>query len=104
MSEILIKNYINGNVAISYDDGKKCLNEILKCLKSNEPLILNFDGVEYVITTFLNPIIGDLIIENGKDVMKSISIVNANENILDKIKLVKDGALLKREDLYEWYF
>lgn len=101
MSEILIKNYINGNVAISYDDGKKCLNEILNNLKNNEALTLNFEGIEYVITAFLNPVIGDLIIEKGADIMKSISIVNANENILNKIKLVKDGALLKREDLFE---
>ncbi|MGM9917622.1 STAS-like domain-containing protein [Anaerotignum sp.] len=102
MNVILIKNFISGDIAISYEDGKKCLREIITKLceiKDNEKIVLDFSGVEYVITAFLNPVIGDLIIEKGIDVMKSISIKNANEDIIKKIKLVKDGALLKREDL-----
>ena len=31
--------------------------------------------------------------------MKSIKIVNANKKTIEKIKMVKDGALLKREDI-----
>jgi len=49
----------------------------------------------------LNPIIGDLILERGNDVMQYIGIKNANDSIIQKIKLVKDGALMKREDLDE---
>ena len=33
--------------------------------------------------------------------MKRIGIKNANESIIKKIKLVKDGALVRREDLVE---
>ena len=33
--------------------------------------------------------------------MQYIGIKNANDSIIQKIKLVKDGALMKREDLDE---
>ena len=60
---------------------------------------LDFNGVNFVITAFLNPVIGDLILEKGNEVMKKIRIVNANDNIIQKIKMVKEGTLLKREDM-----
>ena len=31
--------------------------------------------------------------------MKHVKIENANANIIEKIKMVKDGALIKREDI-----
>ncbi len=102
MTIISIKKFISGDVAISYEEGKNCLDEILNKLNElteNEKIILDFEGVEYAITAFLNPVIGDLIIKKGDDVMKSIAIQNAKPDIVKKIKLVKDGALLKREDL-----
>lgn len=33
MNTILIKNYIEGNTAVSYDDGKKCQKDIIESLK-----------------------------------------------------------------------
>ncbi|MDO5813952.1 MAG: STAS-like domain-containing protein [Bacillota bacterium] len=99
--EIEITQYAQGDTAVSYDEGKKCYSEIKKCLNNNERIILNFKNVNYVITAFLNPIIGDLIMENGENVMNRIEIENANKDILNKIKIVKDGALLKRNDLDE---
>ena len=67
----------------------------------SENVILDFTGIDYVITAFLNPVIGDLILENGEDIMKKIDIKNANLSTIEKIKMVKDGALLKREDMEE---
>lgn len=96
---IKVREFINGNTAVSYEDGKKCYEEIVKRIDNNEDIILDFDGIDYVITAFLNPIIGDLILEKGVDIMKSINIVNANARTIEKIKMVKDGALLKREDM-----
>lgn len=96
---VLVKNYIEGDTAVSYDDGKKCLVDVLNGIENNEKVIIDFEGIDYVITAFLNPIIGDLILQKGEDVMKLIEIVNANQKTIDKIKMVKDGALMKREDL-----
>lgn len=101
MKKILMRQYINGDTAVSYEDGKKCQKDIIKELNRNEKVFLDFEGVTYVITAFLNPIIGDLILEKGDDVMKKIGIMNANESIIEKIKLVRDGALVRREDLEE---
>ena len=97
--ELLVKAYINGNTAVSYEDGQRCYEDILPYLNRGEKIILNFDGIEYVITAFLNPIIGDLILEKGIEIMKNIDIVNASQKTIEKIKMVKDGALLKREDM-----
>ena len=98
---VKIKTYIDGDTAISYKDGKKCQKDISEHLDHGAKVILDFTGVDYVITAFLNPIIGDLILERGNDVMQYIGIKNANDSIIQKLKLVKDGALMKREDLDE---
>lgn len=68
-------------------------------LEEKQKIVLDFSGIDYVITAFLNPIIGDFILQKGEDVMKSIQIVNANQRTINKIKLVKEGALIKREDM-----
>ena len=101
MKIILIRDYIGGDTAVSYEDGKKCQQDIIKVLDQGDKVNLDFSGIDYVITAFLNPIIGDLILERGDGVMKSIGIKDANESIVKKIKLVRDGALVKREDLDE---
>ena len=101
MKNILLNQYIDGDTAVSYEEGKKCQKDIIKYLDQGEKVDLDFSGINYFITAFLNPIIGDLILERGEDVMKYIGIKNANESIIKKIKLVKDGALVRREDLDE---
>lgn len=100
MSKVLyIKDFVPGDTAISYDDGNECLQEILKATNNQEEVTLDFSGIDYVITAFLNPIIGDLILQNGNEIMKSIKIVNVNKKTIEKIKMVKDGALLKERAL-----
>lgn len=96
---IMIKDFTESDTAVSYEDGKRCLERELEELEKNSCVVLDFEGISYVITAFLNPVIGDLILQKGSDVMKYIEIKNANEPIIQKIKMVKDGALLKREDI-----
>lgn len=98
---ILIKDIVGSKTAISYEDGEKCLKQVIEGIENNEKVILDFTGIEFVITAFLNPVIGDLIIKYGSDIMQKIEIRNATKNIIEKIKIVKDGALVKREDLEE---
>lgn len=100
ITNIRIADYVEGDTATSYEDGKRCLEAILKVIDAST-IQLDFSGVDFVITAFLNPIIGDLILKKGDSVMKKIDIINANANIIKKIKLVKDGTLLKREDIDE---
>ena len=98
MTTIRIYDFVNGESATSYDEGICCLQAILPIIDTDD-VELDFNGVNFVITAFLNPVIGDLILEKGNEVMKKIRIVNANDNIIQKIKMVKEGTLLKREDM-----
>ena len=98
---ILVKNIVGSETAIAYDDGRKCLALVMDSLEKDGSVVLDFQGVDFVITAFLNPVIGDLIIKKGPEIMQKVEIKNATRNIIDKIKIVKDGALLKREDLEE---
>ena len=98
MHTINIIDFADAEMAISYENGQLCLKEVLEYIDT-EDISLDFDGVEFVITAFLNPIIGDLILKKGPDIMKKVKIVNANNSTIEKIKLVRDGALVKREDL-----
>lgn len=99
VKEIMIKEYIGSDIAISYDDGVKCQKDITECLDSGKEVILNFFGVNYVIAAFLNPVIGDLILNRGAGVMECVRIKNANETVIQKIKYVRDSMLINREDL-----
>lgn len=95
-----IRNYTQDDTAMSYEAGNRCLSDILSAI-DEENVVLNFERINYVITAFLNPVIGDLILQKGIDIMKKIEIQNATESTVEKIKMVKDGALLKREDMEE---
>ena len=97
---VKIRDYTKDDTAMSYEDGQKCLKDILMVI-DKEDVILDFADINYVITAFLNPVIGDLILQKGIDVMKKIGIKNATESTIKKIKRVKDGTLLKREDMQE---
>lgn len=97
---IFIRDYTNSDTAISYEDGKRCLDDILNYIE-NDVVTLDFKGINFVITAFLNPVIGDLILQKGPSVMQKISINNASNAIIEKIVLVRDGALLKREGAEE---
>ncbi|WP_370778995.1 STAS-like domain-containing protein [Gemmiger formicilis] len=102
---IYIRDYAKGASAISYEDGKRCFDTISCSINENgitdNTIILDFSGIDFVITAFLNPVIGDMILNYGDDIMSKVQIRNANGAIIEKIRLVKEGALLKREDLNE---
>ena len=46
MKEIMVKQYIEGDTAVSYEDGKKCLKDILQYLDQGEKVNLDFSGID----------------------------------------------------------
>lgn len=96
---IRIREFTDGDTAVSYEGGKECLKKELETLEQTEEIVLDFEGISYAITAFLNPVIGDLILDKGSDIMKRVQIVNADKVILWKIKMVEEGMLLKRGDI-----
>ena len=98
---IKIKDFAQGDTAVSYEEGRKCYDLMKEGLNRGEKIVLDFNDVKYVITAFLNPVIGDAILNYDKNIMNKIDINNASTDIIEKIKLVKEGALIKTEDLDE---
>ena len=98
---IKIKDFAQGDTAVSYEEGRKCYDLMKEGLNRGEKIVLDFNDVKYVITAFLDPVIGDAILNYDKNIMNKIDINNASTDIIEKIKLVKEGALIKREDLDE---
>ena len=92
---IMIKDYAQNDAATSYAKGKECFDSMATALDNGEDVTLNFKDVNFVIMAFLNPVIGDTIFKYGSDIMQKIKINFANESILSKIKIVKDGAMTK---------
>lgn len=98
--KIQIKDYAQDGISLSYEQGKHCYNLLKELLQYNDKVILDFDGVNYALTAFLNPVFSKLIVEYSDDVFKNIEIVNANEQIIKKIKMIKKDSLVKREDFF----
>lgn len=96
----MIKDYTEaGANAVSYEGGRRCLEKELRELQYNERIELDFEGVSYAIAAFLNPVIGDLILAKGADIMQRVDLLNANEAIMQKVTMIIDDELLKREDM-----
>ena len=53
---LYIKDFIQGDTAISYDDGNKCLKEILKAVNNQEEVTLDFSGIDSIGQAFADEI------------------------------------------------
>ena len=60
---IFIRDIVKSESAIAYDDGSKCLNLVMDSIEKDGSVVLDFQGINFVITAILNPVIGDLIIK-----------------------------------------
>ncbi|AQQ08460.1 hypothetical protein L21SP3_00237 [Sedimentisphaera cyanobacteriorum] len=57
--EIKIAEFI-GSLCVSSDNGQKLFSKLKSLLEENNKIILNFEGVEILISLFLNVAIGQL--------------------------------------------
>lgn len=88
-----IKNIINNKYAVSTEDAENILLLIKKSLNNNQEIEISFEGIEIVISAFLNRILGDLYAEYSKEQINNlISFSNTNNNIDDLIELIKETA------------
>ena len=56
---IFIRDIVKSESAIAYDDGSKCLNLVMDSIEKDGSVVLDFQGINFVITAFLNHVIGD---------------------------------------------
>jgi len=58
--KLLISKLIDGNTAVSADDGQLIFDKIKDALYNNKLIELDFEGIEILTTAFLNAAIGQL--------------------------------------------
>ena len=47
---IFIRNIVKSESAIAYDDGSKCLNLVMDSIEKDGSVVLDFQGINFVIT------------------------------------------------------
>ena len=79
-----IKDIIGSEYAVSTENGEKILSQIKKILKNNEKVIISFEGINIVISAFLNRILGDLYADYPSSYIDQfVNFIETNENIVE---------------------
>jgi len=98
---LVIKDIINGDTAVSTDDGDVVYKEIVAILELGKPVELDFSGINIMTTAFLNAAIGQLYSTfNSEQLNSLLKLVNVatDDRILFKkvIERAKEYFLHKK--------
>lgn len=89
MNIINIKHEINKNDAISAKDGKLIFEKIKSFIDTQQEVIVDFEGIDLVLSTFLNPAIGQLYYLYEKNTVNTFfhyrNLVDVDEQTLDRV-------------------
>lgn len=104
---IKIYDIIEKNIAISTEDGQKVFEVIKKEIeKGNKDIRLSFEGVDMLISHFLNESIGELYSYFGKtkwDTLDNIEYIDIDEDDLELLreKVIANykGDLKKQQEI-----
>lgn len=92
MIKLNVKDIIGNTIAMSTDDGKKLFNELYKNIKDSKKVELSFDGIDMLISHFLNEAVGKLY-EKFKD-WEVLDQVIIYKNIdKDDLELLNDKVI-----------
>lgn len=90
---IRIKDFTKSDRAVSAIDGESVYAQVEMCFMNNEPVVLDFEGIELTITAFLNSSIGKLYSTfEVEKIKRLLSIVNLNKDELPLLKFVIEKA------------
>ncbi len=95
MNEIKVNIFelISSHAAVATDDGNKLYDRINKILQSKNNVVLDFNNIELITSTFLNSSIGRLYGYYESDFIKEhLSIENLNDDDLLLLKKVIERA------------
>jgi hypothetical protein len=88
-----INKIYNGNFIFDEINAKTLLNLIKSLLEDNQNVVLDFKNIEFLTTSFLNTIIGELYsIFERSHIKKYLSIINMSQDDLYIIKYVVETA------------
>lgn len=89
MNIINIKNEIKKNDAISAEDGKLIFEKIKSFIDLQQKVTVDFEGIDLVLSTFLNPAIGQLYYLYEKNIIDTffqyINLVDVDIQTLDRV-------------------
>ena len=84
---LLLKDILQHDTAITYEDGEKVYALIFQVLTEEKKVILDFQGITLVIPAFLHAAIGELYKDFDSDFLNShltfINIEETNKALLD---------------------
>lgn len=93
MTEIKIDKFISLNQGITSEEGQPIYDKIAEALSKEDSVILDFYGVKFLTTAFLNVVIGTLYKDYTSEQLQArLQIVNANNEMMTRIKRVTDNA------------
>jgi hypothetical protein len=90
---IVISELLNTGIAVTSESGQLLYNKLISLLKEGKYINLDFKGVTFLTTAFLNSAIGQLYSEySGKQLLDQLKLLNLSSEDLVLIKKVTDRA------------
>jgi hypothetical protein len=84
---------VGSHAAVSMDEGEKLYNRIIKAFENKTKVVLDFNNIELLTSTFLNSSIGKLYGKYKTDFIKlNLSVTNLLDDDLLLLKKVVDRA------------
>lgn len=95
MLHIYVKEHVTLNQGVTSEEGKPVYDLIYKTLNSGDTVELDFDGMTFMTTAFLNVVIGTLYKDFTSEQLKERLILqNVSSDTAFRIKKVTDNAKL----------
>lgn len=93
MSELLVSHIIEKDLCISAEDGDKIYHLVESSLDKGQSVTLNFEGVEMIISAFLNAAVGKLLQKYSYNFLKEhLWFTNLRESDRDLLERVIENA------------
>ncbi len=93
MTTIKINDYITLNQGITSEEGEPIYKMIVESLTKKEDVTLDFQGVTFLTTAFLNVVIGTLYKDYTSEQLQSmLHVLNINDETAARIKKVTTNA------------
>jgi len=91
--KISIFEQIGGNAAVSSEDGELLFERILRGVENDVRVILNFNNIELITSTFLNAAIGQLYSKYDSSFLREhLKVENLSREDLELLKKVVERA------------
>ena len=93
MTTIKINEHVTLNQGITSEEGQPIYDMIVSSLSKDEEVTLDFSGMVFLTTAFLNVVIGTLYKDyNSQQLQSKLDILNINDETAARIKKVTDNA------------